>query len=233
MTKKNYYQKKHKNAVKVGLAGALLLGMVAATPAKAEKGWFIKPEAEMVFVPKEFTRGLGKIGLGGGASFGFGYQFDAWQWETTVGWHYTGGSNLAQKIAGTAQTATIGESFIPIYTGINYTFPFLQSIDTTVGVGGGVMLYAVNKTFSPTTAFNDKALLVTGLLVPKVELDYSITDNLILQVAGKFYFMFNGYNDLYSDSAKAAVATTKDATALGSNKMLWYGGLTLGVNYRF
>ncbi|MDI9313869.1 MAG: hypothetical protein QM529_04250 [Hydrotalea sp.] len=232
MTKYNN-PNQYKNAIRIGLAGLLLASTVATgKPAKAEKGWFIQPEAALTFMPKEFNHGTGKIGIGGGVSLGFGYQFDAWQWETAIDWHYMGGSNLSQVVAGTPQTATVGESLIPIYTGINYTFPFLQSIDTTIGVGGGVMLYAVNKTFSPTTEFNDKGFVARGLLVPKVQMDYAITDNLTITAAGKFYFVFNGYNDLYSDSAKAAVATN-GAIALPDDKLLWYGALTVGTNYRF
>ena len=215
------------------MVGAMLLVGGLGARAKAETGWFIKPEAEVTFTPKELTRGTGKIGVGGGASFSFGYQFDAWQWEATAGWHYSGGSNITQNIAGISQTATIGESFIPIYTGFNYTFPFLQSIDTTVGLGGGVRLYNVNKTFSPTADFNDKTFIARGLLVPKVQLDYAITDNLTLSVAGKFYLVFNGYNDLYSDSAKAAVDTTNGTTPLPADKLFWYGGATIGTSYRF
>ncbi len=224
--------KKINTSVKAALAGLLLTTILTTAPvAKAEKGWFVRPEAELTFTPADFTRGLGKVGIGGGLSFGFGYQFDAWQWETNVGWHYAGGKNVVQKIGKSSQTANISENFIPIYTGINYTFPFLQSIDTTIGVGGGVMIYKVDKTFSPNGAFNDSATVAKALLVPKVELDYALTDNLTLTVAGKFYLIFNGFSDLYSTNAIAAANTA--GQTLNSNKLLWYGSLAVGTSYRF
>lgn len=215
---------------KMGLAALLLLGVGQAT-AHAESGWFLRPEVEMTFADPQFTRGSGKIGLGGGLSFGFGYQYDAWQWETNVAWHYLGGKNLRQVIGGKNQLANVGESSIPIYTGVNYTFPFLQSIDTTIGLGAGVMIYGVNKTFALDSTFADKTTVVRGLLVPKIELDYAITDNLTLTLGGKFYLVFNGYNEVYSPAARAAVAAT--GAKIGSDKLLWYGSLALGTSYRF
>lgn len=209
------------------VAVPLAVSAMAPSMAHAEKGLFIKPEAEVTFIPKEFTRGLNKIQVGGGAAFSFGYQWNAFQWELTAAYHYLGGDNLAQVIAGKSQSANIKEGYLPIYTSLNYTFPFLSDIDTTVGLGVGTLVYFANKQFTPGAIYNDNATIAKFLLVPRVSLDYALTDRLTLSMAGKFYLAFDSYNELYSASAKSA------ANQGNSNRMLWYGGLTAGVSYRF
>ncbi|MGI9462243.1 MAG: hypothetical protein ACR2NY_06710 [Alphaproteobacteria bacterium] len=235
-----------KKNIQIGLASLLLTSMMAVGTAKAEDGWFIKPEGEFILIPSDLTRGSGETGLGAGLSFSFGYQFDAWQWEATAGWHYAFGSGKTQKIGdATNLEGDISENFFPIYSSVNYTFPFLQSIDTTFSVGGGMMIYSVNKTFTTTdnttpfdgtASFDDTTSIIRGLLVPKIELIYALDDQWTLILAGKFYMVFGGYNEVYSDSA-IDIANTEGYYTTESPRpedgLLWYSGVTIGSSYRF
>lgn len=215
---------------------AIIAMTTTAKPVQAETGFYLKPEIEMVFVPKDFSRGNGKIQLGGGGGLSLGYQLDAWQFELSNAYHYVGSSGNGVKWQKTngdpvTSTANFNQFFIPISAGINYTFPFLANIDTTVGFGGGVLINIVNNVYKGNLNVTDKTTSYVGIMTPKVSLDYLVTDNLTLSLVGRFYIAPSGFNDFYSDAAKAEAKKLDLKTQTEQN--FWYGGLNLTAAYRF
>lgn len=226
-----------------------------ATP-RGRAGVYLKPQVEVIFTDKTYTKGISAVGAGVGVGATVGYQIKNWGFELAALYQSYGGRATTQQTLfggpATVSTATdSSEGFIPITLGVNYTFNLVSSgkLSFTPGVAGGVWIHTINRNIKITTDSalarasiaasgidSDRATEVRGIIVPSLSLNYAAADNLVFDITGKFYLVPNGYSDNYNianrDAAKSGAAFLSPSYN-DVNKFFWYGGLNVGMQYIF
>ena len=164
-----------KKTFKQALLASAVIGLAGATMAQAgtKDGFYLTPNAEVIFVDKSFTKGNG-TGVGGGGGLNLGYQIKNFQIELAVGYDYYGGKGTVTQqfagagaalnpilkgagVAGLETTSESTEGFIPVTLGLNYVIPMGSTFSITPGIAGGMWYHTIDRKLSYNTADITKA----------------------------------------------------------------------------
>ena len=102
----------------IGLTGFTNAGVAQAG---TKDGFYLTPNAEVIFIDKKFTKGNG-TGVGGGVGLNLGYQIKNFQIELAVGYDYYGGKGTVGQTTsafGTGWVAAAKAFQIALATGAN------------------------------------------------------------------------------------------------------------------